>query len=289
MLRRLVLLGLIGAGWQLGQDIIFRQDVKLVEVYATVVDHKGREIDGLTKDQFELRDNGKPQPIRVFEPASGALTCALLVDTTGSMTNAMPSVRNAARRLIDSFRPNDLVGLYTFSEALRSLQDVTNDHAALKSVLAQIHTGGRTAFYDSLTQLAIDMEKRAGKKAIIVLTDGEDNDSVLNPFAAAERIKNTGVPVFAIAEGNALENTSAAGLMRELADATGGGMYSARRSKDIEGVFEEIGRRVRAGYLLAFSPTLREKSSSAWHEIEVLVKNTEKPVRVKARGGYSFE
>jgi len=273
--------------WQFAQNITFKEEVKLVEVYATVLDHKGHEVDGLTKDQFEVRDDGKVQRIRVFEPASGALSCALLLDITGSMTFALPAVKNGARQLIDSLRPEDSVGVYAFTEQLDELQQMSTDHAASKRALTELYTGGRTALFDSITQLAIDMEQRPGKKVIVVLTDGGDNASVLNRYDAAERAKNSGVPVFAIAEGEALHDGAAASLLGDLARATGGAMYKANHSKDIESAFEEIGRQVRNGYLLAFRPGPNQ--SKSWHEIQVVIKNTTERLRVQARGGYSFE
>lgn len=284
----LILLPLVGASWQFGQEVIFKDEVKLVEIYVTVFDHKGQELNDLRKEQFEIRDEGRVRPIQVFEPVQGTLSCALLLDTTGSMRNVMPSVRNGARRLIDSFRPNDLVGIYSFSEELLALQDLTTDRAASKRALAEIHAGGRTALLDSLTQLAIEMERKPGKKVIIVLTDGGDNTSVLDPFAAAARIKNAGVPVFVVAEGDALINDKPAALLRDIADTTGGEMYMAHHSKDVENVFDELGRRVRTGYLLAFSPP-SGKTSKSWHEIQVLVNNVDTQVRVKARAGYSLQ
>src|ERR1700751_2743879 len=277
------LLFVTGAGWQFGQEFVFKQDVKLVEVYASVIDHKGREVDGLTKDQFEIRDDGRPQPIRVFEPASGALSCALLLDTTGSMTYAMPRVRNATRKLIDSFRPDDLVGLYTFTDRLEQLQEPTTDRGAMKRAVVDLHTGGLTALFDSLTQVAIEMEKKPGKKAIIVLTDGGDNISVLNPDAAAARMKKTGIPVFVISEGEAARSDTATAVLRDLSNTTAGMMYTPNHFKEIGEVFDEIGRRARNGYLLAFVSQPEKEKSKSWHELQVLVKNAPEPLRVRAR------
>ena len=87
------------------QDVTtFRDDVKLIEVYTTVFDHSGRPLDSLTREQFEIRDDGAPQPIRAFETPQNAISCALLLDTTASMTEAMPTLRNSARHFIDALR-----------------------------------------------------------------------------------------------------------------------------------------------------------------------------------------
>ncbi len=271
-----------------GQGVTFKQSVRLVEVYATVFDHSGRAVDGLTKDQFEIRDDGKPQPIRVFESTTGGLSCALLLDTTGSMRDTLPALRNAARGLIDALRPNDSAGIYTFTEQITELQEMTTDKAAAKRSLMRLRAAGRTALFDAVSQLSLQLEKRPGKKAIIVLTDGGDNASVLNRQAAAQRARKAGVPVFAVAEGEALRDEGAAKLLRDLAEGTGGHMYKAKHAKDVETIFLDISRDLQNAYLLAF-PAPAEADATPWHELQILVKDTAKPMRVRARTGYSPE
>ncbi|MBV9157884.1 MAG: VWA domain-containing protein [Acidobacteriaceae bacterium] len=268
-----------------GQGVTFKDSVKLIEVYATVFDHGGRAVEGLTRDQFEVRDDGEAQPIRIFEPTNEALACALLLDTTGSMADSMPELKTAARDFIQALRPSDSVGVYAFSQRLEELQEMTMDRAASRRALTRLRAGGRTALFDAVSQLSLELEKRPGKKVMVVLTDGGDNASVLTRESAAARAQKAGVPVFAIAEGDALRDGAASGLLRELAESTGGHMYKANRASDIAGIFQAIAHDLQNGYLLAFqSPA--EHQVRPWHELRILVKNTEKPVQVRARSGY---
>jgi Ca-activated chloride channel family protein len=267
---------------------IFKSDVKLVEVYATVFDHGGHPVDGLIREQFEIRDDGAAQPIRVFESADAALSCALLLDTTASMTAAMPALRNAGRQFIGQLRPNDRVAVYGFSDHVDELSEMTEDKAAARRALARLHAAGRTALFDAISQVALILERRPGKKAIVVLTDGGDNASILNRQSAANRARKAGVPVFAVAEGDALKDSTAANLLRELSQATGGHMYKAEHAKDIDAVFDAIAGDLQSGYLLAFNPPAEEKPP-LWHEIQIVVKNTQKPLTVRARTGYAGE
>ena len=272
----------------LAQDVTFKTSVKLVEVYATVFDNSGRAIDGLTKDQFQPLDNGRSQPIRVFEPTTEAISCALLLDTTGSMQTALPEVLNAARNFIRELRPGDLASIYAFNEQLTQIQDMTADKTALNRALIRLQARGRTALFDSVSQLALQLEKHPGKKAIVLLTDGGDNASVLNRESAARRARKAGVPVFAVAEGDALKEAGTAQLLHELAEATGGHMYKAKASKDLRHIFEEISQDLQNGYLLAFAPQ-EESGDQSWHDLQILVKDVAKPVRVRARTGYSVD
>jgi len=271
-----------------GQGVTFKEEVKLVEVYATVFDHHGKAVNGLTREQFEIRDDGTPQPIRTFEPTQGALSCALLLDTTGSMAPVMPQLRNGAKKFIGALRPGDSVGVYSFTDHVEELQGITADQDSSKKALSRLHAGGRTALFDSVSQLIVELERMKGKKVIVVLTDGGDNASSLSREAAEERARKAGVPVFAIAEGEALHDEGAAGLLRDLAESTGGRMYKANRSKDMETILQAIARDVQYGYLLGFKAP-PEGKKNAWHELQVVVKNTAKPLQVRARTGYLIE
>jgi Ca-activated chloride channel homolog len=278
----------IAAFFLAAQSTVFRADVKLVEVYATVFDNGGRAVSGLAREQFEIRDDGAAQPIRVFETTDKSLSCALLLDTTGSMSEAIPALRNAARFFIDSLRPDDSVGVYSFTDHLSELSEMTSDKSSSRRSLARLRAGGRTALFDAISQLALAMESLPGKKAIVVLTDGGDNASILNRQSAAQRARKAGVPVFAIAEGDALRDDAAAGLLHTLSESTGGHLYKARHAKDIEKIFTAIALDLRNGYLLAFQAPLEPKPES-WHELDVEVKNTPKAFKVRARTGYSLD
>ncbi|MBV8807511.1 MAG: VWA domain-containing protein [Acidobacteriaceae bacterium] len=284
----LILVVIFAAVPEFGQDITFEGEVNLVEVYATVFDHDGQTVAGLSKDQFAILDNGKARQIRAFEPTYRALSCALLLDTTGSMKFAMPALINGARDFISALRPGDSVGLYAFTDHLEQLQEMSTDREASAAVLTQLRVEGRTALFDSIAELAVDLEKRPGKKAIVVLTDGGDNASVLNREAAVASARKAGVPIFAVAEGEALHDDTAADLLRDLAEATGGRMYKANHSKQIGTVFQAVGRYLQNGYLLAFQAPTEAKGKS-WHDLQVVVKNAPEPLKVRARTGYSIE
>ena len=265
---------------------IFKSDVRLVEVYATVFDHGGHPVDGLHREQFEVRDDGAAQPIQVFESSETPLSCALLLDTTGSMAGALPALRNAAREFVGQLRPADSVAIYAFTDHVDELSGFTEDRAAARRALSRLRAAGRTALFDAISQVALSLERRPGKKVIVVLTDGGDNASTLNRQSAATRARKAGVPVFAVAQGEALKDSAAANLLHELAQATGGRMYKAAHEKDIDNVFSAIADDLQSGYLLAFHPPAEEKASP-WHEIQILIKDTLKPLTVRARTGYA--
>ena len=106
----------------------FKTTGRLVEVYATVTDGRGRYVDNLTADQFTLLDQRAPQSITAFEPQSNEVSCVLLLDTTGSMLFALPALKNAALRLTAELRPEDSVAVYNFSNNITELQPFTTEN-----------------------------------------------------------------------------------------------------------------------------------------------------------------
>jgi VWFA-related protein len=133
--------------------------------------------------------------------------------------------------------------------------------------------------------LAVNFESRPGKKVIVVLTDGNDNASVLNLESAAMRARKAGVPIFSIAEGDALQESTLLKLLSEMSTSTGGQMYRARNSGDINHVFASIAKDLQDAYLLTYrQPEL--EAGAPWRAIQVVVLGANKPMRVRARTGY---
>ncbi len=194
----------------------------MVEVQARVLDQRNRYVDVLTRDQFEVAEDGKPQRILSFEATTWDTACAILLDTTGSMSEALPVVKNAVLRFIDRLRPRGQVAVNSFSSSLRVIQDFTRDKSAAKTAVLRIRPDGMTSLFDARAGVAKDISNRPGKKAIIVFTDGNDNASVLNLASASSRAKRSGVPVYTVAQGEALRNRDSVRVLEEIARTAGG-------------------------------------------------------------------
>jgi VWFA-related protein len=262
---------------------VFRADARLVEVYATVTDARGRYIDNLRADGFEVLDDGKPQPIKAFEPSSAGLRCALLLDATGSMQAALPALKNAALRLIAELREIDSVAVDSFSEAVVERQAFTKDKRAAKRAVLPAYPHGRTALYDALTEVAYSIAGHSGKKVIVVFTDGDDNQSSVTAEQAIRRAKLAGVPVYTIAQGAALNHPTLLKQLENISTTTGGLAFSIRDPRQIQTVFEHVASDLKHGYLLAYRPP--ETKSVEWRRIEVRLSGA-KQHKVRAREGY---
>ena len=279
-----IVIGVVAGYAAFGQgDAVFRVETRLVEVYATIRDHNGRYLDGLPQDRFEVKDNGQVQSVVAFESNAAKLSCAILLDTTGSMAAALPVVKNSVMRMIDELEPDDNVAVYSFSVGLKRLQDFTTDKAAAKQAVLRGHASGQTALFDAISELAREIEPRAGKKAIVVFTDGDDNASVLNIRSAVQRAKKSGVPVYAIAEGDALKSRQLLAGIKEIAETTGAKFHEAHKTSEINGIFQDISGDLGHTYLLAYKPP--PGTDQKWRTIELAVSGM-KGVKVRAKEGY---
>ncbi len=227
-------------------------EVRLIEVYATIYDQKGRYVDGLSRNSFQVFDDGMPEEIANFETSGQSLSCAILLDTTGSMAEALPRVKNSIVKLIDELGPQDSVAIYTFDERLTVRQEFTTDKDAAKRAILRTRAQGRTALFDALSQVAQDISKRPGKKTLIVFTDGDDNSSKK--------------------------------LLEDLSQRTGGSAYQVNKSSDIDQVFHKIAQDLQHLYMISYQPP-SAPADEKWHKINLSVKGL-KDYRVRAKEGY---
>lgn len=264
-------------------EAVFRTSARLVEVYATVTDDRGRYIDDLPARNFTILESGKPVPAVAFESRASSVSLALLFDTTGSMHAALPSLKNAALKLIGELRPIDSVAVYSFADTVNALQPFTNDKAAAERAVLRTHAAGATALYDALVRVNHDLASRSGKKVIVVFTDGSDNLSVLTTEIAMQRAKSAGVPIYTIAQGDALKSPVLLKQLSTLSKATGGVAFTIGGPGEIRKVFETVSQDLMHGYLLAFQPPPAE--GHMWRTVEITLADA-KNRKVRAREGY---
>ena len=273
------------AGAAAAQELAaFRADVRMVEVDATVLDNRGRFMTGLQRDQFTVLDNGEPQRISFFETASaGALSRAILMDTTGSMADDLPLVKNAIIRLIDELPPDSRIAVFTFANSVTTALDFTTDKKLAKQRVLRTSAQGGTALFDAIVQVSHQVAKENGKKFLIVFTDGADNASALGALAATNRAKKVGVPVYAIAQGEAKHNRNLVQVLRGIASQTGGETYRVERSAEIEKVFLDITKEMQHTYMLAYKAP--EAPVRDWRRIQVAISGL-KGGSIRAKQGY---
>jgi VWFA-related protein len=195
-------------------------------------------------------------------------------------------LKNAAMQLVDDLRPIDSVAVYSFADAVNELQPFTSDKEAAKRAMLKTHAQGITALYDALVRVNHDLSARPGKKVIIVFTDGSDNASMLTAGTAIERAKARGIPIYTIAEGEALEHKELMAQLSNISQSTAGAHFVIRKLSDIGAVFEKVSQDLMHGYLVAFQPAPGDNHT--WRRIEVVLSGA-KGLQVRAREGFFVE
>lgn len=267
---------------RLPKGTLFRVQTALVEIHTIVFDSRGRHLRGLQKQDFEILDGGERRPPEIFESEESPLSLGLLLDITGSMQEALPALKQACLRLLDQLRPEDQVAVFAFNNRLWALSDFTRDRALTAAAIRHLRAAGRTALFDSLARTSQLVSARQGKRALVVFTDGNDNASALTLDRAIERARREAIPVFTVAQGEALRTRQLTETLERIARTTGGLAFKVRKPAEIDEAFSDISRDLTASYLLAFKP---RPGTGEWRPLSVTVRGR-KNVQVRCREGY---
>jgi VWFA-related protein len=263
--------------------------VSLVNVLFTVSDRNKKFISNLAQQDFEVLEDGVPQQIQYFSNFSKTgdvpLTIALLIDTSGSVKDKLQlEIETASEFLRSVLRPNkDLALLMQFSSEVELVQDFTDNVARLEKALDTLRAGGGTSLYDAIFLAVSDkLKSEAGRKIIVILSDGEDNQSKVQKQEAIVAAQKADVLIYGI--GVRSDFGVNFGVMKEFARETGGRFFLAKvQFSELEESFKEIKRDLQNQYGLAYSST-NTKQDGTFRRIEVRCKN--KALVVKARTGY---
>lgn len=274
------------------QDVhpTIRAEVELVNLVFTAADRKGRVVEGLGPNDFELFEDGKRQEIEYFsDPGKGSdipLTIALLVDTSGSVRRKLEYEQAAAAQFFrEILRPDrDLALIIQFDSEVNLVQDFTQDPEALYRALATLRAGNNTALYDAVYLAAEEKLKgEAGRKVIVVLTDGADTSSLVKKETAIEAAQKNDILIYGIGVHDS-RFAADFGVLRKFARETGGEFFSPKaRIEEIGDAFRSIQRDIRGHYSLGYTPSNRLRDG-AFRKIELRAKRS--GVRVRTRSGY---
>ncbi|MFN0164800.1 MAG: VWA domain-containing protein [Bryobacteraceae bacterium] len=274
---------------QEGETPTFRSDTRLVVLHATVVDRKGSHLTQLQRNAFKIFENGVEQPMKIFRREDIPISLGLIVDNSGSMRNKRAKVESAALKLVKGSTRNDEVFIVNFNDEAFLDQDFTNKMNLLQQGIARIDSRGGTAMRDAV-RMSIDHIKQGAKrekKVLLVITDGEDNNSTTTLENLVRAAQQSEVLVYAIGLLSEEEKRDARRAKRGLdaiSTATGGQTYYPRELADVDQIAEQVARDVRNQYVLAYSPT-EQVLDGSYRQIKVTVKGPGAPT-VRTRSGY---
>ncbi len=231
-------------------------DVNLVELHVVASDSQGQPVSGLSRDDFTIIHRGERQPPQSFAFAGDVtLILGVVIDTSGSMQLVMHDTRKAAAKFLGStVLPRDRAFLVDFDLQPRLLHPTTSDLPALLRDLARLEAEGATALYDAIVFSMLQFEREAGRKALVILSDGDDHESRFGPKYCVELARRTGVPVYIIGLGalDTLRRTYSKKDLRRVTSETGGRLYFVDSLAELDAAYAQINAELRSQYTLSF-------------------------------------
>ncbi len=285
-----VCVGAVTGAQEQGQPV-FRGGSELVRVYVTVTDKDGRLVTTLRQDNFELRDEGKPQPIAVFDASPRAIRLIVLLDVSGSMENNLPILRQGTIELVKHLRPDDRARIGTFGEDVVISPTFTRDVRELVGALpAEIDENAPTPLWRALER-AIDSfagDESDTRRVVLVLSDGADSGVMLKGKFVTQgdvidRARRQDVMVYGVGMRPRAQRTIGTGIdglrgalmagepdpgLAKVAEESGGGYTEVRLGDNLGLAFAQVAEELHSQYLLGFDPSKRDGKV---HDIQIRV------------------
>jgi VWFA-related protein len=272
---------------------VFRTDTRLVVLPTTVMDKNGHLVTNLPREAFTVFENGVQQQIKEFKREDVPVSMGLIIDNSGSMREKRAKVEAAALALVKASNPGDEVFIVNFNdEAFLDNphgKDFTSDIQEMEEALTRIDSRGGTAMRDAI-RMSIDHVKEKAhkdKKVLVVVTDGNDNSSVVSLEDLVRAAQQSEVLIYAVgllSDEERREATRARKALEALAEATGGETFFPRDVSEVERIATQVAHDIRNQYTIAYTP-LNQAMDGSFRQIKVTVKAPGNPT-VHARSGY---
>jgi Ca-activated chloride channel family protein len=270
-------------------------DVNLVVVNVTVTDPFDRIVTGLDQENFQVYDEKVEQQIVAFSTEDAPISVGLIFDCSGSMGDKIQKSKEAALQFFKTSNPQDEFMLVSFSDRPDMVSGFTGKFENLQDRLLTVKSGGRTALLDAVYLGLSEMKKATtNRRALLIISDGGDNHSRYTESDIKKAVKESDVQIYAVgifeaaaARGRTVEEAGGPGLLAELAEVSGGRMFSVDNTDELPDIAEKISIELRNQYVLGYKPSNLIRDGR-WRRIKVKL-NPPKglpPLQIYARTGY---
>jgi Ca-activated chloride channel family protein len=276
-------------------EVGFRADTTLVLIPVSVTDSSNRYVLGLDRENFRLLEDNSEQTIAHFSSEDAPLSVGLLVDTSGSMGSKLDISRKAVIEFLKTLNAADEAFLVEFSDRAQLDAPLTHDTREIEKKLATVKSEGLTALLDAVN-IGLQQMKEAHnpRKALLIISDGGDNNSRYTSREIEDLVREADVQIFAmgvfepfLALGLTPAEIGGPRLLAEISEQTGGRALAASSTKELPGIAERIGLELRNQYLLAYSPGNRTKDGKYRHvQVTLLPPKELPPLKARWRTGY---
>jgi Ca-activated chloride channel family protein len=264
------------AGSVFGQQATFKAGTSIVPVLTTVTDNQGRLVPNLEQEDFSILDNGKPQPITLFQNETQPFTVVVMLDFSFSMTTHLDLLKQATEQFILRMLPLDKGQVGAFSDKIQFSGEFTNDRDDLVAALRDLQFGNPTRLYDAIDASIDILSKVDGRKIVLVFTDGDDTASRKGLGDVLDRAKLTETMVYAIGLESEfpigpgrMQRTRPDRGLRKLADETGGGYFELKKTTELAPTFTRVAAELHSLYTIGFAPALLDNKE---HRLDVKLK-----------------
>jgi VWFA-related protein len=271
------------------QRPVFRSDVGLVILHATVKNRRGELVTSLGRDAFTVYENGRPQSISLFHGGDVPVSLGIAIDDSGSMRTRRAKVEAAALALVRASNPADEVFVLNFGDKARIDVPFTSDAAVLEAGIRRADPIGGTAMRDAIVAGEAYLSARGAhdRKVLLVVTDGNDNASTASVDEIRRAAERSEIVIHAIGllnDENASKAAHARHELEELTEMTGGLAYFPGSVDEVGGIALDLARQIRSQYTLGFSPA-NQALDGSYRKLRVVAKGPERLV-VRTRSGY---
>jgi len=258
-------------------------DVDVVQLTAVVTDRSGRFVSGLKPESFKVYDNDRPQPITSFQSENIDLELVAAIDVSSSMREALPRVKESAKRFLAGLRGGDSVSVLAFNDIVYTLSQRTKDQNARILAIDRMRAWGGTALYDVVVDALRRLERLTGRRALVVFSDGDDQSSHATLQAAVAHAESSDATIYAIGQGRAVRTRELQAVLTRFATISGGRAFFTEDVSRLDKFFEEILEDLSHQYLISYNYPDVERDGQ-WHKVRLEVVDGEHEVRV--RPGY---
>ena len=269
-------------------DYTLKVDVNLITLHVSVMDDKDQIIKGLKKEDFAVYEDKIQQEISLFKEEDVPVSLGLVIDNSGSMRTKRERVNKAAITFVRTSNPQDEIFLINFNDQIYIDQDFTRNHDDLRDALEGIDARGGTALYDAIyLSLEHIREGKEDKKALLLISDGEDRDSRYKFESVLEFARESHASIFVIGlfdkEGErSRAQKKAAKALKELAEETGGKYYFPESVDEVEAICTQVAHEIRNQYTLGYKPT-NARRDGTWRTVSIKLNNSKNSKKLVAR------
>ena len=266
-----------------GAGIAEAVEVHVVQVSVLVRDDKGAFVKGLEARDFRLREDGVPQRLTHVANEDTPLEVVMALDISASMEGAIGDVRTSARTFISALRERDALTILGFNDNIFTVARRETQAEARLKALDRLAPWGATSLYDVISRGVSLLRQQAGRKGLVVFSDGEDESSRLSFDVVEKELQSSDAVMYAVGLGRGARMADLTKQLSRLADASGGRAVIAPDTSQLSGAFRDVVDELAHQYVLSYSPT-NEKRDGSWRALAVDVPGRD--VRIRARPGY---